>query len=200
MARFHTTEQKARYAQKAKAKRLAEKESALKAQRHKVNDARRQRNYAARLKAQGKVPVGAKTVSFVEDKAATPLVFQDVDRATANIAPPAKVAPTPTPATIDSLPATPVGHKVTNSHSKTAPSHLQRYGMTSQQRFEILVCLFIPFSPLSGRLLGSSSLRRQGAPLNPQHYSRPLMILSMTRICESSLVVHELHIQTLSSF
>jgi hypothetical protein len=137
MARFHTTEQKARYAQKAKAKRLAEKESAMKAQRHKVNHARRQRNYAARLKAQGKVPVRAKTVSFVEDKAATPLVFQDVDRAMANIAPPAKVAPTPTPATVDSLPATPVGHKVTNSHSKTAPSHLQRYGMTSQQRFEL---------------------------------------------------------------
>jgi hypothetical protein len=57
----------------------------------------------------------------------------------ANIAPPAKVAPTPTPATVDSMPATPVGHKVTNSHSKTAPSHLQRYGMTSQQRFELSI-------------------------------------------------------------
>jgi hypothetical protein len=51
----------------------------------------------------------------------------------------------------------------------------------------ILVCLFVPFSPLSGRLLVSSSLRREGVPLNPQHYSRPLMILSMTMICESCL-------------
>jgi hypothetical protein len=40
---------------------------------------------------------------------------------------------------VDSLPAKPIGHRVTIDHSKTAPSHPQRNGMTSQQRFELSI-------------------------------------------------------------
>jgi hypothetical protein len=166
MARVHTTAQKARYAQKAKAKRLAEKESATKKTREKTADARRQRELYHRMKAQGKVPRRAKAVSFIEDKTAKPLLFRDVDSVIAKLAP-ANIAPTPTlanvdslpatpvapplpatpislqlpqtPAMVDSLPAKPIGHRVTIDHSKTAPSHPQRNGMTSQQRFELSI-------------------------------------------------------------
>mmetsp|Transcript_27640 Transcript_27640/g.50024 ORF Transcript_27640/g.50024 Transcript_27640/m.50024 type:complete len:249 (-) Transcript_27640:27-773(-) len=166
MARVHTTAQKARYAQKAKAKRLAEKESATKKTREKTADARRQRELYHRMKAQGKVPRRAKAVSFIEDKTAKPLLFRDVDSVIAKLAP-ANIAPTPTlanvdslpatpvapplpatpislqlpqtPAMVDSLPAKPIGHRVTIDHSKTAPSRPQRNGMTSQQRFELSI-------------------------------------------------------------